>query len=128
MAGVLLWACQAGRKVAPPRTEFAPIVASAAPPHLQSNIPELRAVATPTESTSDKPRIFVKNCFLVNQYVFVDGAFVGEVLPSKEILLEPTPGTHVVLVSDSPDGKSNQQHIAEIYDAGFEYRYDVVAR
>lgn len=128
MAGVLLCACQAGPKAVPPRTEVAPHVASAAPPRLQSNTPDLRAIATPAASISDKPRLFVKNSFLVKQYVFLDGAFVGEVLPSKEILFEPTPGTHVVLVSDSPDGKSNQQHVAEIYDAGFDYRYDVVAR
>jgi hypothetical protein len=64
----------------------------------------------------------------VKQYVFLDGRSVGVVPPSQQIALDAPAGTHIVLVSDAPDGKNNPEYIAESYDAGYEYRYEVVAR
>jgi len=57
-----------------------------------------------------------------------NGRPCGVVPPSKELAFEVPPGTHVVLVSDAPDGKNDPQYVAESYDAGYEYRYEVVAR
>jgi hypothetical protein len=60
--------------------------------------------------------------------VFLDDVPIGVVLANRELTFDITPGTHIILVSDSADGKNNPQHIAETYDEGFEYRFEVVAR
>jgi hypothetical protein len=108
---------------APPRAVTVAQPAPAAAPSAR----ELRSTV-PQATTLGQTQIVIHNTFLVQQYVFLDQRPVGVVPPAKEFVFETSPGAHVVLVSDSADGKANPQHIAEVYDPGFAYRYEVVAR
>jgi hypothetical protein len=82
----------------------------------------------PAFTGAQRPRITLINRFLVVQYVFIDEQAVAVVKPDEEASFDVTEGPHLVLTSDSQDGKRNPLHIAEVYDAGFQYRYEVVAR
>jgi hypothetical protein len=73
-------------------------------------------------------RVIIRNSYLTTQYVFVDALSVAVVVPGAEKDFELPAGAQVIMVSDSANGRSNAQYFAEVFDAGYEYRYEVVAR
>ena len=78
--------------------------------------------------TGGLARVVIHNKFVTHQYVFLDDKATGNMPSETELAFDIAPGTHVIRVSDSPDGKNNPQYIVEIYDTGFEYRYEVVTK
>ena len=93
----------------------------------------VRREVTPSDQGNGTARVVIHNSYLITQYVFLD--FVAnprkaevKILPQSEQSVEVTPGAHSIAVSDSAGGDRNPQYIAEVFDAGFEYRYEVVAR
>lgn len=88
----------------------------------------VRQRITASAGPSNVARVVIHNSFLTTQYVFVNSAAQGMLLPTAEQTLEVTPGAHTVTISDSASGDQNPQHIAEVFDSGFDYRYEVLAR
>lgn len=88
----------------------------------------LRSLAEPRPTPESTSRLVIVNRFVTRQYVFLDDRPVGVLDKAQEMAFDITSGTHVIQVSDSPDGKNNPQYIVETYDPGFEYRYEVVTR
>ncbi|HEY6727131.1 MAG TPA: hypothetical protein VI197_24020 [Polyangiaceae bacterium] len=80
------------------------------------------------EATDAMAWLGIRNTYLVNQYVFVDGELMGWVPPGTEGVFVIPPGAHNVTLSDSEDGHGNAQVLAEVFDAGYSYYYDVVVR
>jgi hypothetical protein len=72
--------------------------------------------------------VFVRNSYLTTQHVFVDNERRATVPPASEQSFEVPPGAHTITLSDSVKGDQNPRYVAEVFDAGLEYRYDVVAR
>jgi hypothetical protein len=72
--------------------------------------------------------VAVRNTYFVTQYVFLGDELLGWVPPGTEGRFEIPPGAHNVMLSDSKDGISNTQALAEVFDAGYSYYYDVVVR
>lgn len=70
----------------------------------------------------------IRNAYLTDQYVFVDGKLFGWVPPGQEGRFEVAPGPHNVTLSDSRDGSANAQVLAEVFDSSYSYYYDVVVR
>lgn len=70
--------------------------------------------------------VTIRNTYLVNQYVFLDDELMGWVPPDTEGRFEVPPGAHNVTLSDSEDGSNNAKVLAEVFDAGYSYYYDVV--
>jgi hypothetical protein len=70
----------------------------------------------------------IRNIYTENQYVFVDDELFGWVPPGTSGTFELTPGAHRVTISDSRDGRSNPKSVSEVFDSGYSYYYDVVAR
>lgn len=68
----------------------------------------------------------IRNTYLVNQYVFLDDELMGWVPPDTQGRFEVPPGAHNVTLSDSEDGSNNAKVLAEVFDAGYSYYYDVV--
>jgi hypothetical protein len=60
--------------------------------------------------------------------VLVDSQSTVEVPPGSERSFAVKPGAHVIAVSDASGAEQNAQYIAEVFDAGFAYRYEIVAR
>ncbi len=60
--------------------------------------------------------------------MFVDDHAVATIRPKEEASFDVSAGTHLIVTSDSADGKLRPLYIAEVYEAGFQYRYEVVAR
>jgi hypothetical protein len=85
-------------------------------------------MAEPRQTSTTGSRIVIHNRFITNQYVLLDDQSKGVVGSNQELAFDITPGTHIIQVSDSLDGKSNPQHIVETYDAGYDYHYEVVTR
>ena len=72
--------------------------------------------------------VTIRNTYLTDQYVFVDGELFGWVPPGQAGRFEVAPGPHNVTLSDSRDGSANAQVLAEVFDSGYSYYYDVVVR
>jgi hypothetical protein len=72
--------------------------------------------------------VVIHNSYLTTQYVFLDTKPKATLPPASEQRFEVPPGAHTVTLSDSEKGERNPQSVAEVYDAGYEYRYEVVAR
>jgi hypothetical protein len=85
-------------------------------------------MAEPRQTPGSAAHLVIYNKFVTNQYVFVDDQPKGVVGSDEELAFDLTPGTHIIRVSDSSDGKNNPQHIVETYDPGYEYRYEIVTR
>jgi hypothetical protein len=124
--GLFLWGCGAAAPNPAPLTSQAAVATTEPVPSASSR--ELRSIAQPNPTSSLTSRLVIHNTFVTRQYLFLDDKPIGVAQPTQEIAFDVTPGTHIVLVSDSADGRSNPQHLVEIYDAGYEYRYDIVAR
>jgi hypothetical protein len=90
--------------------------------------PEVRQSLAPSYTGKGPPRVFIHNSYLTTQYVFLDSQSIAVVPPAAERSFEIPEGAHSITVSDTANGQRNLQHIAEVFDAGFEYRYDIVAR
>lgn len=73
------------------------------------------------------PRLVVRNAYLKQQYVFLESRLLGSVAPGAEGTFEIPPGAHSVTFSDSRDGRSNRKTLAEVFDSGYAYHYDVLA-
>jgi hypothetical protein len=73
------------------------------------------------------PRLVVQNAYLKRQYVFLGSRLLGSVEAGAQGSFEIPPGAHSVTFSDSRDGRSNRKTLAEVYDSGYAYRYDVLA-
>jgi hypothetical protein len=73
-------------------------------------------------------RVVIRNSYLTTQFVLVDSQPTVEIPPGSEQSFAVTPGAHTITVSDGASGEQNAQYIAEVFDAGFAYRYEVVAR
>lgn len=80
------------------------------------------------EATGGMAWLAIRNTYLVNQYVFVDSELMGWVPPGTEGTFEVPPGPHNVTLSDAKDGSGNAQILAEVFDEGYSYYYDVVVR
>ena len=124
--GIFLLRCQATPSNTALKSEEATKKTANDPPLVPTSA--LRSIAEPSQTSTTASRFVIHNKFVTRQYVFLDDQPKGVVGSDRELAFDITPGTHIILVSDSPDGKNNPQHIAETYDAGFEYRYEVVAR
>lgn len=75
-----------------------------------------------------RARLVIRNTYLTVQYVFVAGEFLGFVPPDTEGSFDIPPGAHGITISDSRDGESNSKSLSEVFDSGYSYHYDVVAR
>jgi len=72
--------------------------------------------------------VVIRNSYLTTQHVFVDSQSIVVLPPQAERSFSVKPGAHTITVSDSANGRQNPQYMAEVFDAGFEYRYEIVAR
>lgn len=89
---------------------------------------EVRRDVVPSNRGGAVASVFVHNSYLTTQYVFIDNERRATVPPASQQSFEVPPGAHTITMSDSLKGDQNPRYIAEVFDAGFEYRYDVVAR
>ena len=89
--------------------------------------PVVRRTVAP--GRGEGPAVFViRNSYLTTQHVFVDSQSIAVLPPESERSFSVKPGAHTITVSDSANGQQNPQFMAEVFDAGFEYRYEIVAR
>lgn len=84
------------------------------------------SVASPRSGTL--ARVTIHNSYLITQYVFIDEIARATLVPRSEQTFEVAPGAHSIAVSDSNNREQNAHYVAEVFDAGFDYRYDVVTR
>lgn len=95
-----------------------------AEPSLPEVVPGSPAASGPPESD---PRLVVVNAYLKRQYVFLGSRLLGSVESGAQGSFEIPPGAHSVTFSDSRDGRSNRKTLAEVFDSGHAYQYDVLA-
>lgn len=70
----------------------------------------------------------IRNTYLVTQYVFLGEVLLGSVPPGGAGTFEIPPGAHNITLSDSGVAHANAQILAEVFDAGCSYHYDVIVR
>ncbi|GEM_PF-5171082 len=141
----LLWVALLGACAAPPRAPVAPRPEPDASPTASSErrpapsgpsagssagAPRATAVAGPDleASAAPVPLIVVRNTLLVSQYVWIDDQPLGRVDPGAEQVFPVRPGAHALAFTDSPRRGTNPAFAAEVFDLGFAYRYEIVAR
>jgi len=133
LASLLLVQCGPGLKSDPASTpsggatNSAGASKSSAPdsePSPPEVVPGAPIVSGPAEAD---PRLVVRNAYQKSQYVFLESRLLGSVEPGQEGSFEIPPGAHSVTFSDSRDGRSNRKTLAEVFDSGYAYHYDVLA-
>ena len=81
-----------------------------------------------TETTDGPPILVVENRFPLDQFVWLDDALLGTVPAGSERAFEIAPGAHLITCSDSATRPAHPSFVAEVFDIGYRYRYQVVAR
>ncbi len=89
---------------------------------------DLKRQVTPSSSGNPMARVVIHNAYLITQYVFIDEQPEATLVSGAQHVFELQPGAHTIAVSDSENGERNVHYIAEVFDAGYEYNYDVVTR
>ena len=98
--------------------------ADSEPPPLPKVVPGSPIVSGPAEAD---PRLVVRNAYQKPQYVFLESRLLGSVDSGAQGSFAIPPGAHSVTFSDSRDGRSNRKTLAEVFDSGYAYHYDVLA-
>ena len=68
------------------------------------------------------------NQFPLDQFVWLDDTLLGMVAAGSEQAFEVPTGAHVVTCSDSATRATRPSFVAEVFDPGYRYQYEVVAR
>ena len=76
----------------------------------------------------DRPTLLVRNAYPRPQHVFVDWQRVGTVAPGATGSFELTVGAHTITSADSADPDDNPSSVTEDFEAGYGYRYQILAR
>lgn len=119
-----------------PATDEPSEVQASAPPQQHEAAPETPSppaeLAERYRLENEAPKgsawVGIRNTYVINQYVFLDGELMGWVPPDTQGVFEVPPGAHNVTLSDSRDGSANAKILAEVFDDGYSYYYDVVVR
>lgn len=132
----LLAACSAG-PAPEPRPATAPPAAAtsdASPPTRTASASASSAAPTPPPALEksftgqELPTIAIRNDYPVTQHVFVDGRLVGQVTTGTAGSFEVSVGVHTVTCADSGDPDDRPSSLTEQFDAGYAYRYRIVAK
>jgi hypothetical protein len=70
----------------------------------------------------------VHNAYPRAQHLFVDWHRVGLLAPGTAGTFELTAGVHTVTSADSADPNDHPMSLTEIFEAGYRYRYQIVAK
>ena len=141
----LLWFALLGACAAPPLAPDAPRAEPGATPAAPSEqttapsvpsagsatVPPHAAVAastSPAASAAAAPVVLVRNTLLVAQFVWIDDQPRGRVDSGAEQAFPVEPGAHALSFTDSSRRGTNPAFAAEVFDPGFVYRYEIVAR
>jgi len=75
-----------------------------------------------------QPSLVIKNAFPTSQHLFIDWVARDVLAPGASQTFALSPGTHTITSAESADPDDHSAAITESFQAGYAYRYEIMAR